>query len=185
MPKRHFWAYYLLSKASCRSFYIPGVTEGGMGAEVPPPVVEDQKSPVSIGLSPLRNYFPQYTKYSIPLWNAAEKSYLRNTLGIWKWFCFLLFARVEASIVISVLSFAAITKPTDSTDECSSSPCQNGGTCVNRYNDYLCVCADGYSGKSCQTGGHCWNISRAYLLFSKTVTIFAWSLSRRVSMPGG
>ena len=69
--------------------------------------------------------------------------------------CFLLFARVEASIVISVLSFAAITKPTDSTDECSSSPCQNGGTCVNRYNDYLCICADGYSGKSCQTGGLC------------------------------
>ena len=50
------------------------------------------------------------------------------------------------------LLFSAISKPPDSTDECSTSPCQNSGTCVNRYNDYICLCADGYHGKNCETG---------------------------------
>ena len=48
----------------------------------------------------------------------------------------------------------AIVEPADSTDECSTSPCQNEGTCVDRYNDYLCLCPAGYSGNTCQTGGN-------------------------------
>jgi len=45
--------------------------------------------------------------------------------------------------------------PVDSTNECSATPCQNGGTCVNRYNDYLCLCPGGYTGKSCETAISC------------------------------
>lgn len=32
-------------------------------------------------------------------------------------------------------------------NECSSSPCQNGGTCVDKVNYFTCSCADGYTGQ--------------------------------------
>ena len=36
-------------------------------------------------------------------------------------------------------------------NECSSNPCQNGGTCVDGTNMYTCVCIAGFSGAQCQT----------------------------------
>ena len=36
-------------------------------------------------------------------------------------------------------------------NECSSFPCQNGGTCTDGVNGYTCQCALGYSGLNCQT----------------------------------
>ena len=36
-------------------------------------------------------------------------------------------------------------------NECSSGPCQNGGTCVDGVNRYTCSCAPGYTGINCQT----------------------------------
>ena len=38
------------------------------------------------------------------------------------------------------------------TDECSSNPCQNGGTCTDGVNEYTCSCVAGYEGTSCETG---------------------------------
>ena len=35
-------------------------------------------------------------------------------------------------------------------DECASSPCQNGGTCVDDVNSYNCNCDVGYSGANCE-----------------------------------
>ena len=35
---------------------------------------------------------------------------------------------------------------------CSSNPCQNGATCVNRLEAYECVCAHGWTGVHCETG---------------------------------
>ena len=37
-------------------------------------------------------------------------------------------------------------------DECASGPCQNGGTCTDQVNGYLCQCAPGYIDLQCQTG---------------------------------
>ena len=37
-------------------------------------------------------------------------------------------------------------------DECVSAPCQNGGTCTDQINGYLCQCAPGYTDRHCQTG---------------------------------
>ncbi len=37
-------------------------------------------------------------------------------------------------------------------DECSSGPCQNGGTCVDGVNGYTCSCLAGYAGFHCETG---------------------------------
>uniref|UniRef100_A0A8C5ILB4 Neurogenic locus notch homolog protein 2 n=1 Tax=Junco hyemalis TaxID=40217 RepID=A0A8C5ILB4_JUNHY len=61
-------------------------------------------------------------------------------------------------------------------DECTSSPCHNGGTCVNEVNGFRCVCpegfhhphcqpqADGNECKSnpCQNGGTCEDLLNAY-----------------------
>ena len=33
-------------------------------------------------------------------------------------------------------------------DECASSPCQRGGTCIDLVNGYTCTCVDGYTGMS-------------------------------------
>ena len=35
-------------------------------------------------------------------------------------------------------------------DECHSTPCQNGGTCEDQVNGFICLCADGYEGTQCQ-----------------------------------
>ena len=40
------------------------------------------------------------------------------------------------------------------TNECLSSPCQNGGTCSHGVDVYTCACVDGYSGTNCQNGQH-------------------------------
>ena len=36
--------------------------------------------------------------------------------------------------------------------ECASSPCQNGGTCVDSVNSYSCNCDAGFSGANCEAG---------------------------------
>ena len=40
-------------------------------------------------------------------------------------------------------------------DECSPSPCQNGGTCTDGINSYTCACVLGYSGLNCSIGECC------------------------------
>ena len=37
-------------------------------------------------------------------------------------------------------------------DECSSSPCENSGTCTDDVSGYTCQCAAGYTDTVCQTG---------------------------------
>ena len=39
------------------------------------------------------------------------------------------------------------------TNECTSTPCQNGGNCTDQVNGYSCTCEDGYEGINCDTGG--------------------------------
>ena len=37
-------------------------------------------------------------------------------------------------------------------DECSSVPCQHGGTCTDHVNKYTCTCPNGYAGTVCERG---------------------------------
>ncbi|XP_077199823.1 coagulation factor VII-like [Paroedura picta] len=34
---------------------------------------------------------------------------------------------------------------------CDSNPCQNGGTCIDHYQNYVCLCPMEYEGKNCET----------------------------------
>lgn len=34
-------------------------------------------------------------------------------------------------------------------DECQSNPCRNGGSCLDRFNMFVCECPPGYSGPTC------------------------------------
>ncbi|XP_032466581.1 coagulation factor VII isoform X2 [Phocoena sinus] len=37
-------------------------------------------------------------------------------------------------------------------DQCASRPCQNGGSCEDQLQSYLCFCLDGFEGRNCETG---------------------------------
>ena len=37
-------------------------------------------------------------------------------------------------------------------NECDSTPCQNGATCLNNANMYRCICPNGWFGTNCQEG---------------------------------
>ena len=39
-------------------------------------------------------------------------------------------------------------------NECIGDVCQNGGTCKEVENDYLCECQSSYEGKNCEIGKH-------------------------------
>ena len=39
-------------------------------------------------------------------------------------------------------------------DDCSTSPCFNGGTCENTTDSYLCLCQSGFTGNNCETNIH-------------------------------
>ena len=48
-------------------------------------------------------------------------------------------------------------------NECSSSPCRNGGMCVDQVNGYVCNCQPGYQGVHCQTSKLSFQILFSYL----------------------
>ena len=37
-------------------------------------------------------------------------------------------------------------------DDCSASACMNGGTCIDRVNNYTCLCPSGFTGSNCDIG---------------------------------
>ena len=36
-------------------------------------------------------------------------------------------------------------------NECNSNPCDHSGTCLDYINEYICSCAQGFTGVSCET----------------------------------
>ena len=37
-------------------------------------------------------------------------------------------------------------------NECASNPCQNGGTCHDKFHSFNCTCPSGYFGTLCEIG---------------------------------
>ena len=37
-------------------------------------------------------------------------------------------------------------------NECESNPCENGGTCTDMEDGYMCACESGFTGSDCETG---------------------------------
>ncbi|KAH0624551.1 hypothetical protein JD844_032155 [Phrynosoma platyrhinos] len=37
-------------------------------------------------------------------------------------------------------------------NQCDSNPCQNGGTCIDQFQHYLCICPKDYEGRNCEIG---------------------------------
>uniref|UniRef100_A0A672YZJ4 Neurocan core protein n=1 Tax=Sphaeramia orbicularis TaxID=375764 RepID=A0A672YZJ4_9TELE len=58
-------------------------------------------------------------------------------------------------------------------DDCQSNPCQNGGTCIDEINSFVCLCLPSYSGATCEKGnGHTWRKfhGHCYRYFSRRHT---------------
>uniref|UniRef100_A0A673H9K1 Delta-like protein n=1 Tax=Sinocyclocheilus rhinocerous TaxID=307959 RepID=A0A673H9K1_9TELE len=49
-------------------------------------------------------------------------------------------------------------------NDCASSPCQNGGTCIDDIDSFRCVCPDGFDGQLCELGK---NISSTCLTYGE------------------
>lgn len=60
------------------------------------------------------------------------------------WCCCLITLSLSLSPFLSVSDI----------NDCESSPCRNGGTCIDKVNAYQCICADGWEGPDCETSTH-------------------------------
>ena len=67
-------------------------------------------------------------------------------------FCVILEPQVTYNNTYRFVGVLEIVLPISDIDECVSSPCQNGGTCIDDVNSYTCLCAPGYSGVNCNGG---------------------------------
>uniref|UniRef100_A0A3Q2R109 Neurocan n=1 Tax=Fundulus heteroclitus TaxID=8078 RepID=A0A3Q2R109_FUNHE len=56
---------------------------------------------------------------------------------------------VQANLTLPLFSSQCF--PPD-IDDCQSNPCQNGGTCIDEINSFVCLCLPSYGGATCEKG---------------------------------
>ena len=91
---------------------------------------------------------PVTVNLDTPEWTAklVNALFFVKCILIWSaWFCWD--SSCWTMFILYVLSFYIHAD----INECSSSPCVNGGTCVDQVNGYVCICKPGYSGWSCES----------------------------------
>ena len=54
-------------------------------------------------------------------------------------------------LALLILMFTSGKECQTNIDECESSPCKNGATCVDGIAEYTCLCKSGYEGDDCET----------------------------------
>uniref|UniRef100_A0A6Q2XBJ5 Delta-like protein n=1 Tax=Esox lucius TaxID=8010 RepID=A0A6Q2XBJ5_ESOLU len=96
----------------------------------------------------------------------------RNLIG--GYFCECLPGWMGQNCDISELTINTLHGPISDVDECSSSPCLNGGRCQDQVNGFTCLCLAGFSGQlcqldidyclptPCQNSGVCFNLATDY-----------------------
>ncbi|KAM6980927.1 fibulin-7 [Aplochiton taeniatus] len=57
----------------------------------------------------------------------------------------------ETRVCQESLSWSGQTATCRDINECASSPCMNGGTCVDEVNQFSCTCTKGWAGATCQS----------------------------------
>lgn len=62
--------------------------------------------------------------------------------------CFSLLSLVWCLMSTSLVSPFYLTD----IDDCQSNPCQNGGTCIDEINSFVCLCLPSYGGAACEKG---------------------------------
>ena len=80
---------------------------------------------------------------------------------------------------ITMASELQLTFVTTDTNECQSSPCQNGGTCIDQVNAYQCTCKDDWKGTNCDTGKSALIYQYSFSLFKHRLRISIRPVSRR------
>uniref|UniRef100_A0A1B6C4Q2 Cubilin n=2 Tax=Clastoptera arizonana TaxID=38151 RepID=A0A1B6C4Q2_9HEMI len=60
----------------------------------------------------------------------------------------ILFIRVQARTIRAQI---AAIKATMFKDECETNPCRNGGTCLDLYNKFYCLCPKNWEGPTCES----------------------------------
>lgn len=70
---------------------------------------------------------------------------------LWNWFPFVESVQVYLNIFLLKPFIQALISFTDF-NECSDSPCENNGTCINNEGSFICDCENGWKGKLCHIG---------------------------------
>ncbi|KAE8294410.1 Sushi, nidogen and EGF-like domain-containing protein 1 [Larimichthys crocea] len=78
----------------------------------------------------------------------------------------------KISLALEIQEEGLSTKP-ELPQDCRSTPCQNGGTCVNGGDSFICDCAAGFKGKQCELS--CQRVPHPCTrLYSETKSVPVW-----------
>ncbi|XP_034035125.1 sushi, nidogen and EGF-like domain-containing protein 1 [Thalassophryne amazonica] len=79
----------------------------------------------------------------------------------------------KISLALEIQEEGLRTKPEFPHQDCRSLPCQNGGTCVNGGDSFVCDCTDGFKGRQCELS--CQRLPHPCTrLYSETKSVPVW-----------
>ena len=66
--------------------------------------------------------------------------------------CLCVNLNVWVSKCVCTVSNFSLSLSRPDIDDCQSNPCQNGGTCIDEINSFVCLCLPSYGGTTCEKG---------------------------------
>lgn len=91
------------------------------------------------------------SSFRVSVWMAADAqsfSPFMNNISSAE-YIFLIWTLMRSSTSLLLLFF--FPSLTD-VDDCQSEPCENGGTCIDKIDSFLCLCLPSYGGDMCEKG---------------------------------